>query len=56
MHASKLPDKANPGLEGSQPDSKEVRKEKANGRTPLTSENQNQNRNVKKNSIRNKDM
>lgn len=42
----------------SQPDPKEVRKEKANGQTPLTRENQNQNqnRNAKKKSIQNNDV
>ena len=40
----------------SQPDSKGVRKEKANGQTTLTRENQNQNRNAKKKSIRNNDV
>jgi len=40
----------------SQIDSKEVRKKKANGQTPLTRENQNQNRNAKKQSIRNNDV
>ncbi len=40
----------------SQPDSKEVRKKKANGQTPLTRENQNQNRNAKKKSIKNNDV
>lgn len=40
----------------SQPDPKEVRKEKANGQTPLTRENQNQNRNAKKKSIKNNDV
>ena len=35
----------------SQPDPKTVRKEKAKGQTPLTRENQNQNRNAKKKSI-----
>lgn len=40
----------------SQPDSKEARKEKANGQTPLTRENQNQNRNAKKQSIRKNDV
>ncbi|MGN8875480.1 hypothetical protein [Pseudoflavonifractor sp. HCP28S3_F10] len=40
----------------SQPDPKEVRREKANGQTPLTRENQNQNRNAKKQSIRNNDV
>lgn len=32
----------------SQPDNKQARKEKANGQTPLTRENQNQNHNAKK--------
>lgn len=40
----------------SQPDPKKVRKEKANGQTPLTCENQNHNRNAKKKSIRNNDV
>lgn len=40
----------------SQPDSKGVRKEKAKGQTPLTRENQNQNRNGKKKSIPNNDV
>ena len=40
----------------SQPDPKDVRKEKAKGQTPLTCENQNQNRNAKKNSIPNDDV
>ena len=40
----------------SQPDPKKVRKEKANNQTPLTRENQNQNRNAKKKSIRNNDV
>lgn len=40
----------------SQPDPKDVRKAKANGQTPLTRENQNQNRNAKKQSIRNDDV
>lgn len=35
----------------SQPDPKGVRNEKAKGQTPLTWENQNQNRNAKKKSI-----
>lgn len=40
----------------SQPDNKTARKEKANGQAPLTSENQNQNRNAKKQSIKNNDV
>lgn len=40
----------------SQIDNKEVRKQKANGQTPLTRENQNQNRNAKKQSVRNNDV
>ena len=36
----------------SQIDKKEVREAKANGQTPLTRENQNQNRNSKKQSIK----
>ena len=40
----------------SQPDPKSVRKEKANGQTPLTRENQNQNRNAKKKSIPSNDV
>lgn len=40
----------------SQPDPKQVRKEKAHGQTPLTRENQNQNRNAKKQSIPNHDV
>ncbi|MDF2654415.1 MAG: hypothetical protein K0R19_889 [Bacillota bacterium] len=40
----------------SQIDNKEVRKQKANGQTPLTRENQNQNRNAKKQSIPNNDV
>jgi hypothetical protein len=40
----------------SQPDNKKVRKEKANGQTPITRENQNQNRNAKKKSIINNDI
>ena len=39
-----------------QPDPKGVRKEKANGQTPITQENRNQNRNAKKKSIRNNDV
>jgi len=39
----------------SQVDNKRTRKEKSNDQTPLTRENQNQNRNAKKQSIRNND-
>jgi len=40
----------------SQVDKKGVRKEKSKGQTPLTTENQNQNRNSKKQSIKNNDV
>ena len=40
----------------SQPDPKQVRKAKANGQTPITRENQNQNRNAKTKSIPNNDV
>ena len=40
----------------SQPDNKKARMEKANGQTPITRENQNQNRNSKKQSIKNNDV
>lgn len=40
----------------SQPDPKQVREAKANGQTPLTRENQNQNKNAKKQSIRHNDV
>ena len=40
----------------SQPDPKGVREKKADGQTPITSENQNQNRNAKKQSIRHNDV
>ena len=40
----------------SQPDNKKARKEKANGQTPLTRENQNKNRTIKKQSARNDDV
>ena len=40
----------------SQPDPKKVRKAKANGQTPLTQENQNQNLNAKKKSIKHNDV
>lgn len=40
----------------SQPDNKKSRKEKANGQAPITGENQNQNRNAKKRSVKNNDV
>lgn len=40
----------------SQVDKKESRKRKSNGQTPLTAENQNQTRNVKKQSARPDDV
>jgi hypothetical protein len=40
----------------SQPDKKGVRDEKANGQTPLTRENQNQNKNAKRQSIKHNDV
>jgi len=40
----------------SQPDNKKVRMEKAKGQIPITRENQNQNRNAKKQSIKNNDV
>lgn len=40
----------------SQPDNKKARAEKSNGQTPLTAENQNQNRTAKKKSIKNNDV
>ncbi len=40
----------------SQPDNKKARAEKANRQTPITRENQNQNRNAKKQSIENDDV
>jgi hypothetical protein len=40
----------------SQPDNKKARKEKAKGQTPITQENQNQNRNTKKQSVKNNDV
>lgn len=40
----------------SQIDNKKARKQKCNGQTPLTRENQNQNRNSKKQSIQNDDQ
>ena len=40
----------------SQPDNKKARVEKANGQIPITRENQNQNRNTKKQSVKNEDV
>lgn len=40
----------------SQPDPKETLMRKCNGQTPITRENQNQNRNAKKHSIPNNDV
>jgi len=40
----------------SQPDPKNVRTEKSNGQTPITRENQNQNKNAKKQSIKGNDV
>lgn len=40
----------------SQPDPKGVREEKANGQTPITRENQHQNKNAKKKSIQHNDV
>lgn len=40
----------------SQPDNKKARKEKANGQTPITKENQNQNKNAKKQSVEQNDV
>lgn len=40
----------------SQPDNKEARIKKCNGQTPITRENQNQNRNAKKQSIPRNDV
>lgn len=40
----------------SQIDNKNARKKKADGQIPLTRENQNQSRNVKKQSIKNNDV
>jgi len=40
----------------SQPDNKHARIQKANGQTPITRENKNQNRNAKKQSIKNNDV
>jgi hypothetical protein len=40
----------------SQPDTKQARAKKANGQIPITRENQNQNKNAKKQSIKNNDV
>lgn len=40
----------------SQPDNKKARMVKAKGQTPITQENQNQNRNSKKQSAKNNDV
>lgn len=40
----------------SQPDNKEAREKKCNGQTPITEENQNQNKNVKKQSAKPNDV
>lgn len=40
----------------SQVDNKKAKKEKANGQTPITKENQNHNKNAKKQSIKNNDV
>ena len=40
----------------SQPDNKTARRKKCNGQTPITRENQNQNRNAKKKSIKHDDV
>jgi hypothetical protein len=40
----------------SQPDNKKARQEKARGQVPLTRENQNQNRNAKKQSVKGDDV
>jgi len=40
----------------SQPDNKRARDEKANGQTPITRENQNNNKNAKKQSIKHNDV
>lgn len=40
----------------SQPDNKKARMEKSNGQTPITRENQNQNRNAKKQSVPDNDV
>lgn len=40
----------------SQPDNKQARVTKANGQTPITRENQNQNKNAKKHSVKGNDV
>lgn len=40
----------------SQPDNKKARMEKCNGQTPITKENQNQNPNAKKKSVKHNDV
>lgn len=40
----------------SQPDNKRARMEKANGQTPITQENQSNNKNAKKQSIKHNDV
>ncbi len=40
----------------SQSDNKQDRMRKANGQTPITRENQNQNKNAKKQSVKNNDV
>jgi hypothetical protein len=40
----------------SQPDNKKSRIEKCNHQTPITEENKNQNRNLKKKSVKNNDV
>jgi hypothetical protein len=40
----------------SQPDNKKARNEKSGGQTPITKENQNQNRNTKKQSAKRDDV
>ena len=40
----------------SQPDNKESRMEKCNNQTPITKENENQNKNAKKKSVENNDV
>lgn len=40
----------------SQPDNKQDRMKKSNGQTPITRENQNQNKNAKKKSVPNNDV
>lgn len=40
----------------SQPDNKKAGKQKANGQTPITRENQNQSKNAKKQSTKNNDV